>query len=248
MNEPLVEVDRLTVKFGSELVLDNVSLEVRRGSLVSLLGPNGAGKSTLLKAIAGLAPITSGRIIKHTERIGYVPQQIPLDQALPVTVAEFLSLKACKSRLWVGRRADRQKIKLQLEEMGAVHLVDRRLGELSGGEFQRILLSYALLNQPELLLLDEPLTGVDIRGGLSFDGLMHHLHEHRRVAVLMVSHDLHLVEHLSDSVYCINRDVCCHGHPAEVLKPENLAKAYGHLPGRVMDRGGGAFFPVSRIS
>jgi zinc transport system ATP-binding protein len=98
-----------------------------------------------------------------------------------------------------------------------------------------------------LLLLDEPLTGVDIRGGLSFDGLLHHLHDHRHIAILMVSHDLHLVEHLSDVVFCINRSMCCHGHPDEVLKPANLSKAYGHLPGMFPETGGEAFIPVSDI-
>lgn len=245
----LLEIEDLCVSYGSSQILQRISLAISRGDFACLIGPNGAGKSTLLKAVMGLVEPSGGRIISHTRKIGYVPQQLPLDPALPLTVAEFLSLKISKSRFWFGARGKqlRQQIHTQLDEIGASHLMDRSLGRLSGGEFQRILIAYALLNEPDLLLLDEPLTGVDIRGGLSFDGLLHHLHDHRRIAILMVSHDLHLVEHVSNVVFCINGDLCCHGHPDEVLKPENLAKAYGHLPGMVPDRGGSAFIPVKSI-
>lgn len=245
----ILEIENLSVAYGDAEVLQDVSLRIERGQFACLIGPNGAGKSTLLKTIIGLVPASGGHIVSHARQIGYVPQQLPLDPDLPLTVAEFLSLRLTTTRWWFGPRrgAMREKIASQLGEIGAAHLIDRRLGRLSGGEFQRILVAYALLNDPDLLLLDEPLTGVDIRGGLSFDGLLHHLHDHRHISILMVSHDLHLVEHLSDIVFCVNRDLCCHGHPAEVLKPENLAKAYGHLPGMVLDRGGSAFIPLKNI-
>ncbi|SRR5581483_8402187 len=248
MPDPLLKIENLCVSYGDHEVLQNVSLQIQRGQFACLIGPNGAGKSTLLKTIMGLVKASSGQITSHARQIGYVPQQLPLDPDLPLTVAEFLSLKLTRSRWWFGaRRSLRERISAQLNEIGAAHLIDRRLGRLSGGEFQRILVAYALLNNPDLLLLDEPLTGVDIRGGLSFDGLLHHLHDHRHISILMVSHDLHLVEHLSDEVFCINRDLCCHGHPSEVLKPENLSKAYGHLQGMVVDQGGSAFIPVTSI-
>lgn len=249
MKGPLLKVESLSVHYDKRVVLDDISLEVERGSFVCLIGPNGAGKSTLLKAIVGLVPISGGRVVSEAKSIGYVPQQVPLDAGMPITVSEFLSLRMSRCALWLGVRSRklRENIRQQLDEIGAAHLIDRRLGQLSGGEFQRILVAYALLNEPDLLLLDEPLTGVDIRGGLSFDGLLHHLHDHRGISILMVSHDLHLVEHLSDVVVCINRDLCCQGHPNDVLKPENLAKAYGHLPGMVRADGGSAFIPVSRI-
>lgn len=249
MNKPLLTIENLSVRYEQRVVLEEISLEVERGSFVCLIGPNGAGKSTLLKSIVGLVPIAEGRIVSAARSIGYVPQQMPLDRGLPITVAEFLSLRILRTKHWFGVRSAevRHKIVRQLEEIGAAHLVERRLGSLSGGEFQRILVAYALLNDPELLLLDEPLTGIDIRGGLSFDGLLHHLHDHRGITIVMVSHDLHLVEHLSDVVVCINRDVCCQGRPDDILKPEHLAKAYGHLPGMVRADGGSAFIPVRRI-
>lgn len=249
MKEPLLKIEGLCVRYEQASILEDISLEIGRGSFVCVIGPNGAGKSSLLKAIVGLVPVASGNIVSNAKTIGYVPQKLSLDPGLPITVAEFLSLKIQRSPFWLGVRSAqvRQEILRQLEEIGAAHLVDRRLGQLSGGEFQRILVAYALLNQPDLLLLDEPLTGLDIRGGLSFDGLLHHLHDHRGITIVMVSHDLHLVEHLSDMVVCINRDLCCQGAPEEVLKPESLAKAYGHLPGMVRADGGSAFIPVSRI-
>lgn len=246
---PLLQVENLCVRYGDQEVIQNVSLEIRRGAFACLIGPNGAGKSTLLKTIVGLIQPSSGKILSQARQIGYVPQQLPHDGHLPLTVAEFLSLRLTRSRFWFGATDHKvlAQIKERLGEIGAAHLIDRRLGRLSGGEFQRILVAYALLNDPDFLLLDEPMTGLDIRGGVSFDGLLHHLHDHRKITILMVSHDLHLVEHLSDVVFCINRDVCCHGHPDEVLKPQNLAKAYGHLPGMVVDHGGTAFIPIKTI-
>lgn len=247
-----LSVHDLCVDYQQRPVLSDINLTLKEGQFGCLIGPNGAGKSTLLKTIMGLIQPVSGKVEIHARQIGYVPQQLPLDPALPITVAEFLSLKTTSEtrRFWFGaprRGAARERLEKQLDEIGAAHLIDRRLGHLSGGEFQRVLVAYALLNNPDLLLLDEPLTGVDIRGGFSFEGLLHHLHEHRGIAILMVSHDLHLVEHLSDVVFCINRDLCCHGRPEVVLRPDNLSKAYGHLPGMVTDRGGSAFIPIRNI-
>lgn len=244
----LLEITDLAVRYDGVEVLQNISLGVRRGEFASIIGPNGAGKSTLLKAVMGLVPRVRGEITIRTGRIGYVPQQLALDRTLPITVSEFLSLRLDRTRFGFLRGAEhREQVMVQLREVGAEHLVSRKLGRLSGGEFQRVLIGYALLDSPELLLLDEPFTGIDIRGGLSFDGLLHHLHEHRGMTVLMVSHDLHLVQHLSDTVFCLNRDLCCHGRARDVLKPENLARAYGHIPGMVTEQDGIAFIPMTKI-
>lgn len=249
MEKPVLEIEGLTAGYGPQPAIRDINLSIAPGQLVSLIGPNGAGKSTLLRCIVGLTPVRHGRILHQTRKIGYVPQQLLFDQGLPLTVREFLSLKLVSGPRWIFGLNKRQRAVLMqgLDEMGVAHLSQRRLGQLSGGELQRVIIAYALLNDPQLLLLDEPTTGMDMRGGLSFDGLLHHLIEHRKIAILMVSHDLHLVEHISHEVICLNQTICSHGKPDEVLKPDNLAQAYGHPPGMVPHHGGGAFIPLEEI-
>lgn len=242
-----LSVENLNVSYSHHHVLEDISFQIERGQFVCVIGPNGGGKSTLLKALVGLLPIRSGTICREAKNIGYVPQQLRIDSAVPLRVDEFLSLKLSKRRVWFGPGQTRATAKKKLEEIGAAHLIDRQLSELSGGEFQRILIAYALLDNPDLLLLDEPMTGLDVRGGMSFDGLLHHLNDHVGMTILMVSHDLHLVEHVSDQVLCINRTVHCHGSPDQVLQPDNLSKAYGHLPGLVSGDGIEAFIPISKL-
>src|SRR5215471_9305711 len=236
-----LSVTGLNVSYGDHHVLEDVSFEVARNEFIGIIGPNGAGKSTLLKAIAGLAPVYSGVVKTEARRVGYVPQQLRIDNAIPLRVDEFLNLKLPRAK------AQSTAFRRKLEEIGATHLIRRQIGKLSGGEFQRILIAYALLDDPDLLLLDEPQTGLDMKGGLSFDGLLHHLRDHVRLTILMVSHDLHLIEHMSSRVLCINRTLCCQGLPAEVLKPEHLSHVYGHLPGLVTGEGREAFVPLRNV-
>jgi len=240
-------VENLHVHYGDSHVLEDVSFAIEQGQFVCIIGPNGGGKSTLLRALVGLVKVHSGKILKASPKIGYVPQQLRIDATVPLRVDEFLSLKLSHDRVWFGPGGTRRRARKKLEEIGAGHLIDRQIGKLSGGEFQRVLIAYALLDEPELLLLDEPMTGLDVRGGLSFDGLLHHLHEHAGITILMVSHDLHLVEHVSDRVLCLNRTVHCHGTPDQVLQPHNLSKAYGHLPGLVAGEGNEAFIPLGKL-
>ncbi len=246
-SKSFLSVEGLNVSYKQNHVLEDITFQIQRGQFVCVIGPNGGGKSTLLKALVGLLPIRSGIIRKQARNIGYVPQQLRIDPAVPLRVDEFLSLKLSKRKVWFGPGRTRTAAKKKLAEIGAAHLIARPLSELSGGEFQRVLIAYALLDDPDLLLLDEPMTGLDVRGGMSFDGLLHHLNDHAGMTILMVSHDLHLVEHVSDQVLCINRTVHCHGSPDQVLQPNNLSKAYGHLPGLVSGKGFEAFIPLDKL-
>ena len=246
-SKSFLSVEGLNVSYKQNHVLEDITFQIQRGQFVCVIGPNGGGKSTLLKALVGLLPIRSGIIRKQARNIGYVPQQLRIDPAVPLRVDEFLSLKLSKRKVWFGPGRTRTAAKKKLAEIGAAHLIARQLSELSGGELQRVLIAYALLDDPDLLLLDEPMTGLDVRGGMSFDGLLHHLNDHAGMTILMVSHDLHLVEHVSDQVLCINRTVHCHGTPDQVLQPNNLSKAYGHLPGLVSGKGFEAFIPLDKL-
>ncbi|MFQ5774915.1 MAG: zinc ABC transporter ATP-binding protein ZnuC [Kiloniellaceae bacterium] len=215
-NDLLVEVSGLEVRFGRTLVLEHVDLTVRGGEIVSLIGPNGAGKSTLVRALVGLLTPTRGRVWKRPGlRLGYVPQRLAVDRVLPLTVRRFLALS--------GQGAG-AAIRAVLKEVAAADLAEAAVHDLSGGEFQRVLLARALLREPQLLVLDEPLQGVDFGGQLALYDLIAKLHTRRGMGVLMVSHDLHIVMGATDRVVCLNHHVCCSGAPEAVSRhPEYVA-------------------------
>ena len=232
MSSFLLKTVNLSSGYGEENAFEEVSLEVRAGEIIGLIGPNGGGKSSLLKCLAGILPKRQGQIEKRPGlKIGYVPQRLPFDSSIPITVLEFLVLRLSQRKFWFGLAnvSEREQVFQQLKDLGAEHLMDRKLGQLSGGEWQRVLVASGLLTKPDVLLLDEPLTGVDVRGGMSFDALLHHIRDHLKLGVLMVSHDLHLVNHICNRVYCLNRRIHCEGVPSVILTRENLSKTYGSL-------------------
>jgi len=238
----LLRLKRVGIRYerNGDWAVHGVDLDIGPGEIVSMIGPNGAGKTSLLRAVAGLQPVTEGSITWSGKggpaAIGYVPQQQPPDRNLPISVLEFLLLKlGPKSNggfaLWQWlRRSDggaRAKALAGLEEMGVAALASRRLGELSGGQLQRVMIAYSLLGDPKLLLLDEPMTGIDVKGGRDFVDLIAGLRRARGVAVLLVSHDLHMVGSISDVVVCLNRHLCATGTPAQVLQDHVLSGIYG---------------------
>ena len=214
--EDLVAVRGLEVRFGANTVLTKVDLEVGANEIVSLIGPNGAGKSTLVKAIAGLVAPTAGSIQRRPGlRLGYVPQRLNVDPVLPLTVRRLLSLAGADGRV---------SVEAALAEVEAEALIGRSVHDLSGGEFQRVMLARALLRAPHLLLLDEPMQGVDIRGQLALYDLIGTLHRRHGMGVLLVSHDLHIVMAATDRVVCLNHHICCSGAPESVQHhPEYVA-------------------------
>jgi len=212
----LVATKGLTVRFGQNAVLDHIDLTVSSGEIVSLIGPNGAGKTTLVRAVAGLIDPSRGTLWRRPDlRIGYVPQRLSIDRVLPLTVRRFLSLAG---------RSKPAEIASALTEVEAAESIEHAIHDLSGGEFQRVMLARALLRKPHLLLLDEPLQGVDLGGQLALYDLIGRLRHRHAMGVLLVSHDLHIVMAATDRVVCLNHHVCCSGAPESVQQhPEYVA-------------------------
>jgi zinc transport system ATP-binding protein len=195
-------------------ILKDVSLEVFAGQIVTIIGPNGAGKTTLLKVLLGLVNPSKGQVLRSQNlKIGYMPQRLKLNTFMPMIVERFLSLAS-----QIKGKDLSKKIEQVLWEVGADHLKDRNLSELSGGEFQRVLLAQALMNDPALLVLDEPTQGVDVIGQEDLYTLVTQLRDQRHCGIVLVSHDLNVVMASSDIVLCLNGHVCCSGHPTRVVQ------------------------------
>jgi len=221
---PLVEVEGLEVRFGDTVALADVSLNLHRGEIVTLIGPNGAGKTTLVRAILGLVKPSKGDIRRAPGlAIGYVPQRLAVDRVLPITVRRFLVL---------ARRSAAADPAAALREVEAEDLLDRSLHALSGGEFQRVLLARALLRDPDLLVLDEPVQGVDFGGQIALYDLIGRIRRRHELGILMISHDLHIVMGATDRVVCLNRHVCCSGAPEAVSRHPEYAALFGPTAAR----------------
>ena len=215
----LLDVAHLSVNYGQGAVLRDVSLAVDPGEIVTIVGPNGSGKTTLLRAIVGAVPAASGRVVRAPGLvIGYVPQKLHVDPTLPITVARFLRLPA---------GAAPQAIAAALARAGVPDVGERQLSQLSGGQMQRVLLARALVAKPDLLLLDEPTAGLDQPGSAAFYRLIDAVRSETGCAVLMISHELHVVMAASDRVICLNGHVCCHGTPEHVSSAPEYRALFG---------------------
>lgn len=237
-----VTFEDVTVAFGEVPVLDRICAVVPRGSNTAIIGPNGAGKTTLLLALLGQQAFTGQICFPATgstrPRIGYVPQKLSFDSGMPLTVREFMALGMQRLPLWIGvRRRARERGCELLAAVGAQKLQTRRLGALSGGELQRVLLALALEQEPELLVLDEPAAGVDYSGEQVFCELLEGLRRKFGFTQLMVSHDLPTVTHHATHVICLNRRLVAQGAPDQVLTGENLTELFGLHMGLVASRG-----------
>ena len=219
---PLVEVRGVSLRFGPRSVLDAVDLIVRAGEIVTLVGLNGAGKSTLIRVILDIVKPDAGEVRRSPGlRIGYSPQHVHRDPILPMTVQRFLTL---------GESAPHRRLEAVLQEVGADAILRYPISDISGGEMQRVLLARALLREPELLILDEPLAGVDITSQNELYSLIAEVRDRYGCGVLLVSHDLHLVMAATDTVVCLNRHVCCSGRPHHILRNPEFISLFGpHL-------------------
>jgi zinc transport system ATP-binding protein len=218
-NCALVVAHGLTIAYGDAVVVDRVDLSVRAGEIVILIGPNGSGKTTLVRAMLGLVEPVSGAVTRRDGLvIGYVPQQLQIDPTLPMTVRRFLRLRT---------RATAKDLEAAAEEVGVPDALDRPIQGLSGGQMRRVLLARALLRDPDLLVLDEPTTGVDIAGQAALYELVRRIRDTRGCGVLLISHNLHLVMAAADRVVCLNRHVCCEGQPASVSRNPAYLELFG---------------------
>lgn len=215
----LLSAVALTVRFGTSEVLSGITMAINPGEIVTVLGPNGSGKSTLLRALLGIVPVASGQITRAPGlRVGYVPQKLAIDPTLPMTVRRFLSLPT---------RVTNVQATQTLARVGLPDMETRQMSALSGGQFQRVLLARALLSDPQLLILDEPTQGLDQPGEAAFYRLIEEVRTTTGAAILMVSHDLHVVMAASDRVICLNGHICCEGTPRVVSNAPEYRALFG---------------------
>ena len=214
----LIEISKLEVKYGSKKVLQNINLSLIANEILTIVGPNGSGKTTLFKAIIGSVPLSKGKIsIKPNLRIGYVPQQLKVDQTLPITVERFLKLAT----------RNNNDIEKMIAFFGSENIFREQINSLSGGQMQRVLLARALVNKPEILLLDEATRGLDQPGIAAFYRKIENISKETNCAILMISHDLHVVMSASDRVICINGHICCQGTPENVATSPEYQTLFG---------------------
>ena len=215
----LIAAHDVSKVFQDRAVLDNVSLEVKQGKIVTLIGPNGAGKTTLVRIILGLMTPDSGTVTRRSDlNVGYMPQKLFIDPTMPIAVNRFLQLSGS---------SDHTQIRNTLDQLKIPHLLNSPLTSVSGGEMQRVLLARAMLRKPQLLVLDEPAQGVDVSGQAELYGLISEIRDRMNCGVIMISHDLHLVMSSTDEVVCLNHHVCCHGEPEHVSNDPAFLDLFG---------------------
>ena len=233
------KIEDFSVKIGRLTIFDHVNIHIHCGQLTALIGPNGAGKSTLLKAILGEVPHGGSLHYvdakgKHTGHpvIGYVPQYLRFDVSSPTSVMDIFMACLTRRPVWLySAKSLRPRVLRSLERVRAAHLIDRRLGALSGGELQRVLLALALDPMPDLLLLDEPVSGVDQNGLELFYEIVADLREKEDMAIILISHDLNMVAKHADQVVLMNKGVVMSGTPEEVFADRRTKKIFGMLAG-----------------
>ena len=229
-----IKINDINVNFGSEKILENIYIHIHCGSLTVLIGPNGAGKSTLLKSILGEIKHT-GNIsftdlkdnTKQKIRIGYVPQNINIEHDIPITVYDLFASYISNYPVWLRKNKKLyQKIYEQLKIFSIEDCIDKQVGKLSGGQLQRVLLSIAITPMPNLLILDEPVSGIDRNGVRDFYRIVSEMKEKYDMAILLVSHDLNLVKKYADKVILINHKILCQGTPEEVYNDANFKEIF----------------------
>ena len=221
----LLKVENVGISVNGKSLVRGVSLEVKKGEIVTLIGPNGSGKSTTAKIALGIYKKIDGKVKTYTDKIGYVPQKISIDWTLPIRVMDFMTLT---------EELTQDQINSALNLTGVEHLKDKSLSNLSGGEFQRVLIARAISKRPELLVLDEPVQGVDFKGEIALYELIKKISEKMKCGILLISHDLHVVMSATDFVICLNGHVCCSGSPQKVIKDNKYKALFGDRASNIL--------------
>ena len=224
-NKILVQLNNVGFQQNGKWLVEGVSLKVEKGKIVTLIGPNGSGKSTTAKIALGIYKNIEGNVEKYTNKIGYVPQKISIDWTLPLRVYDFMLLT---------ENIDEEVIDEALNLTGVIHLKNKNLGNLSGGEFQRVLIARAISKKPELLVLDEPVQGVDYTGEIALYELIKKISDTLNCGILLISHDLHTVMTATDHVVCLNGHVCCSGTPMDVAKNNEYKTLFGEKASQIL--------------
>ena len=221
----LLKVENVGISVNGKSLVRDVSLEVKKGEIVTLIGPNGSGKSTTAKIALGIYKKIDGKVKTYTDKIGYVPQKISIDWTLPIRVLDFMTLT---------EELTQDQINSALNMTGVEHLKNKSLSNLSGGEFQRVLIARAISKQPELLVLDEPVQGVDFKGEIALYKLIKEISEKMKCGILLISHDLHVVMSATDFVVCLNGHVCCSGTPNVVVQDNKYKQLFGDRASNIL--------------
>ena len=224
-NSTLVKLNNAGFKQNDKWLVEGVSLTVEKGKIVTLIGPNGSGKSTTAKIALGIYKNIEGSVEKYTNKVGYVPQKISIDWTLPLRVYDFMLLT---------ENIKDEAIDEALTLTGVIHLKNKNLGNLSGGEFQRVLIARAISKKPELLVLDEPVQGVDYTGEMALYELIKRISDTLNCGILLISHDLHTVMTATDHVVCLNGHVCCSGSPMDVAKNNEYKTLFGEQSSQIL--------------
>ncbi|WP_407833492.1 metal ABC transporter ATP-binding protein [Vibrio rotiferianus] len=241
MPGPSISLDGVSLKYGDNLILQGIQTQFEAGQCHVIMGPNGGGKTSLLRSVLGLTPFTGDISVhwpdpKQTQQagqIGYVPQKAMFEASLPLTVMDFVLLNQTRVPLFWRRKSKQiQQALAQLDRVGMAARSDRRMGQLSGGEQQRVLFAQALLDDPSLLVLDEPTTGMDEQGVRYLEGLIHEVVAEGKT-VLAVHHDVTAVRRLDAQVHVVNRQIVASGHHSEVLSPERIESLFKHYTAKV---------------
>ena len=221
----LVKLKNAGFRIKNKWLVQSVSFQVEKGKIVTLIGPNGSGKSTTAKIALGIFKKIEGEVEKYTNKVGYVPQKISIYWTLPLRVSDFMVLT---------ENIKNEDIDEALSLTGVIHLKNKNLGSLSGGEFQRVLLARAISKKPELLVLDEPVQGVDFTGEIALYELIKKISDELNCGILLISHDLHTVMSATDHVVCLNGHVCCSGSPIDVARNNEYKALFGEQASKTL--------------